>query len=193
MTDVRLNAWARLTFFDPAVKLPEMRQAAMEVSGFAGHLAEKILSLRGHRQRRFRELRDAAIFCFGISKCVVRKTVYYADHEDQDFDAVTMYDDGQVANFLPLQLKEVPPETLNPTETLDGIFAALRDRKELKDTVVAVKLNRQGTLKLSAIQVPALSVGQLWLFGATSLAQDDWMLSGDLVRTPALHGFRYPA
>jgi hypothetical protein len=192
--ELRTREWSRLRYFDPRLTLPRMRTTEIQIARHGSHLPRRLRELRTNGTKRFRELRDAAIFCYGMATSVLGKPVYYANHESEDFDVIARFVDEQeeTDNYVPLQLKELPPEDLNPTATIEGIYHSLKSRQALRRTVVAIKLNNRDGV-LTRLPRPRFVVAGLWFFWKTSQEHDSWCLFGDAMQTsPRAHHFLYP-
>jgi hypothetical protein len=191
--DILTREWSKLTYFDPRTTLPRMRKAEELIARHGSHLPQRMRELRTNKTKRFRELRDAAIFCYGISTCVVKVPVYYANYESQDFDVMTRFLKDELDNYAPLQLKELPPEELNPVATIQGIYQSLAARPSLQRTVVAIKLNQREEV-IERLPRPKFRVGGLWFFGKTAYGVNSWCLFGDCMdSSPTVMHFEYPA
>ncbi len=188
---VRRREWEKLEYHDPAEVLRRLRTFEPEVA--ASDLPDEVKSLRTHDQEGFKEGREAALFCHGLSVEVVLSTVYYAVFEDSDFDIVTVWEKDGERHYTPVQLKEVPPAERNPRASIEETLLKLQKYRGPNDLVVAVFLNRRmGRVNLSDIQVPPLSIGGLWLFGAASEDGDEWFLYGDVLKDRQPYRFSYP-
>ena len=116
----------------------------------------------------------------------------FAISEDVDYDCVIRWLHNDVANYAPVQLKEFVPDDLNPTASIDDELSKLSKYATSPDLVVALFFNRALRINLSGIKIPALPIGELWLFGNKSPDQSTWLLYGDMLSKPALHEFEFP-
>src|SRR6185369_2370242 len=148
MNDLRTNAWFRLTYFNPVETLRWLRQVETIVSSVPHDLSQTTLRLRDQGQKRPRELRDIAVFCHGIATKVLDVPILYSTEENQDFDSIATWSKDGNLNFTPIQLKELPPWDLNARVTLENLFTGLDRSPCLRDTVVAIKVNREMHLDL---------------------------------------------
>jgi hypothetical protein len=183
--------WQTLTYLRASIILDRMRKVAL--SGVLEGLPYKVSGLRRRDLRSFLEGRQAALFCYGVGRAIGVE-VSFALHEDADYDAVATYriEDKQI--FVPIQLKELVPEHVNPTAQLQDILDSLdRKLKDSKDLVVAIHINRNiADLRPSELQLPH-NLGQLWLYGAKTPDQQTWILVGDLLLNPNnFIEFNYP-
>ncbi|MEO0851918.1 MAG: hypothetical protein AAFY15_00220 [Cyanobacteria bacterium J06648_11] len=141
-----------------------------------------------------RELRDAALFCAGMSKLTGEK-IWFADSESQDFDFVTSWTTGGVQHISPVQLKEVAPADLDRNGGFESVFKSLRRYASAEDLVVAVRLGRNMRFDPATLAIPDdLSLGELWVFGAITPDQSQWAIWGDFMQGPVSEGcvFAYP-
>ncbi len=188
---IRSREWERLEYHDPAEVLRRLRSFEPEVA--ASDLPDEAKSLRTHDLRHFKEKREAALFCHGLTVTGMGPTVYHASYESQDLDFVTRWEVDGVRRYTPVQLKEVPPQELNARASIEETLLNLQKYVDSRDLVVALFLNRRlQHLNLADIEVPSLSIGGLWFFGAASEDGDAWFLYGDVLKAPQLHPFSYP-
>ncbi len=130
-----------------------------------------------------RELRDAALFCVGMSH-VLGTDVWLAPVEAQDHDFVTSWRIGDVQHFCPVQLKEVVPQHLNPAASIAGVLEKLSRYPDSRDVSVAIKFNQCGRFDPACLRVPEnLAIGGLWVFGAIAEDQSMCGLWGDFLQT----------
>ena len=171
-----LHALQKLQFRDPAAFLISLRQLEIEVA--KSDAPYKVKSLRTNALKQAREQRQAALFCFGMS-VKLGQTVYFASHEDQDFDFVASWVvDGQ-QHLAPVQLKEVVPHAVNPTATLDAITSSLVKYADSAGLTVAIHLNQAGRFEPSLLRLQHLKVAAVWIFAAAALDQSVWNLWGN--------------
>jgi hypothetical protein len=195
MNSVRLREFSGLKFGDPRGFLRELREVELLVT--ASPTPEKIKTLRTQQLKPEREMRDAAIFCVGMSERI-GVDVRFAPVEDQDFDFIATWLESEgTRNYCPVQLKEVVPEHLNANATIQAVVDKLVHYVDSADMTVAIKLNRVGQFDLSELQIPAnLRIGGLWIFAALSADQSEFGLWGDFLNAiDAPYGtrFSYPS
>jgi hypothetical protein len=193
---LRLRQFAKLEYGDPRGFLIHLRKFEIELS--ASDTPKSLRNLRTNGLKGEREMRDAALFCVGISECI-GSDVRFAPFENQDFDFIATWpssDIEPVQNFCPIQLKEVAPPHLNPNSSVQGILNNLRKYKNSKDLAVAIKLNRPDRFDPSEVLVPSdLQVGSIWIFGSISEDQSEWAIWGDFandVAEPVSCRYLYP-
>ena len=186
---LRLNRWSRLTYHDPREVLLRLRPIQMQA--IASDLPNRAKGLRTHELKSYREWREAALFCFGLSEAI-GTTVSYATFEEEDYDVVARWTESSVETYAAVQIKEVVPGYTNPAASLSEVIEGLAKYPGSQNTVVAIHFNRRERLELSEIILPPLHVGAVWLFGAISDDESRWFLYGDLLKSPQPHEFAYP-
>ena len=188
--DIRLREFSGLQYYCPKRVLQNLRKCEIELLDRNVPI-DKVLRMRTNRLKPHREARDAAIFAYGIQKCVLGVPVRFSPHESSDYDCVLQCISEETQHFFPVQLKELPPSDLNPQVALKDILGKLD--KYGKDLTVAIKYNRKERFEYGPwLRIENAPVVQIWLFGACSPDQSDWFLYGDLTKEPALYHFRYP-
>ena len=191
MEKVRLRQFAKLAYGDPRGFLAALR--SLEWAVVASPTPEQIKTLRKQGLKTEREMRDAAIFCVGMSERI-GFDVRFAPVEDQDFDFIATWFDGEgMRNYCPVQLKEVAPPHLNPDTTIQAVVDGLARYADSTDVTVAIKINRPGRFDPSELKLPAnLRIGGLWFFAGLSADQSEFGLWGDfLSKTDAPLGTRF--
>lgn len=186
---IKIREWERLKYYDPVIILKHLR--ILNNLTVESALPKKVKTLRLNDLKKHREGRDAALFCLGMSK-VQGTMVFFALLEDQDYDFVTRWKDGDETIYTPVQLKEVVPESLNPNSTVNAALAKLTKYAGSNRTVVALLVNREIHLELNSIQFPTVPLGGIWLYGAAAPDQQTWLIYGDLMNEPQLWEFEYP-
>ena len=147
--------------------------------------------LRTGKLKSDREARDALLFAQGMAGVVGAK-VYVAPGEAEDCDFITRATVRDTTFFSCVQLKELVPDDLNPSQSLDSLIAEVAELPP-SDTVLAIRLNRRGRIdyaKLAAVRVP---FAELWYLWAASQDSNAWCLFGNAMGQPALYDFQYPA
>lgn len=187
---IRLREFLSYDYKDPAAWLRALAEMNPVVA--ASGLPYNVRTLRTHKLRLWNEVRQAALFAYGISQRLPDCRVDFAHAQASDYDAVVRWQRADEQYFTPVQLKELVPSRLNPQATLDAIVAALSRYRDSSDLVVAVHLNRR--FRLEEISRPSLNLGGLYFFGATVPDQSRWFLAGDLLaEDAAITSFEYPA
>ena len=177
-------------FFDPAPVLLEMRRLQSEA--VANGPTEEDRNLGARRIQEISEMRQGLLFCYAMSVRLERP-VYFARIEQADYDGIAYWPDGDCARFSPIQLKEVPPQQLNPAACLQDVLNGLEKYVDSADLVVAVHVNQVGTITTGELVAPKTKLGGLWIFLATNPDQTEWVLYGDLQDSAQSETFfRYP-
>lgn len=184
------RAWTTYRYFDPREVL--LRLGTIEESLIGVEIDEDVLALRTRGLRPYNERRQAALFLYGMS-CLYRLPFEYAPIEDDDFDCVARWTEGDTTHYVPVQLKELPPHDVNPAVSLQTEIEKLAKYVASHDLCVAYYLNREMHLDLTQLNVPKLNIAELWLFGGVSLDNVRWMLWGNLLDSPRSIVFDYPA
>ncbi|MBL8998774.1 MAG: hypothetical protein JNL44_15785 [Gemmatimonadetes bacterium] len=189
MPDLRVNAWRRLRYLEPTRVLVALRTVEKALAGEP--IDEKVARLRTANLKPERESRDAALLTCGL-RARLGVPVYYAPVEDSDHDFVVRIDAATGQFFTPVQLKELVPNDLNPDASLEQLVAQLRKRHAATDTVLAIRLNRNGRTDLSPTLFEDLPYSEVWLFWAASPDAQDWRLYGNMRAAPVLTEYQYP-
>ena len=186
---VRLRTWARLTFFDPEPVLRGLRDVEIQLAHT--DTPELVRRLRTGRLKCDREARDALLFAQGMARVVGAK-VYVAPGETEDCDFVTRATVGDTTYYSCVQLKELVPDDLNPSHSLESLVAEIAHLPP-SDTVLAIRLNRRGRIDYATLAGVRVPFAELWYFWAASPESNSWCLFGDAMGQPVLHEFQYPA
>jgi hypothetical protein len=187
---IQMREWERLKYYDPADVLRRFRSLEYRVA--ESSLPDNVKKLRRSDLKGHREGRNAALFCLCMTS-VQGTTVFFARLEDQDYDFVTLWQQGDGVAYTPVQLKEVVPVSLNPTTDINATLAKLDKYSASDRTVVALLVNRELQLEFNSIDVPKLRLGGVWLYGAASRDQQKWFIYGDLLSKPYFCEFEYPS
>ena len=163
---VRLRHFAKLQYGDPRGFLVELRR--FEYAVFASNTPDRIKTMRTNGRKPEREMRDAALFCVGMS-INLGADVWFAPVEEQDYDFVATWRTDSTQHYRPVQLKEVVPTHLNPTASIQEIIGKLTHYGDADDVIVAIRFNQRARFDATEITPPAnLRIGGLWVFGAIS-------------------------
>ena len=100
MSNIELNVLKNLDFKEPRSFLLILRCLEEVVS--QTDTPKNIKNLRVNGLKQARETRDAALFCYGMSK-VIGDTVYFSMCEAQDYDFVAKWRSGEVILLNTLQ------------------------------------------------------------------------------------------
>ena len=191
--DPRVREWSKLTFVDPEPVLVRLGRLELRIASLPPEqvkLSPRERRLRTNALKREREGRDAALFAHGMA--AVKGTKFFvALAEAQDYDFVLMCVVDEVQHFVPVQLKELPPEDLAKRRDLAGLLSGLHPVAPT-DTVLAVRLNRTVHVDFRDLEIPPLPYGELWFFWCGDPDQSEWSLYGDALEEPSLWTFEYP-
>jgi len=161
------RAWLRfaqkLEYRDPVRLLKDFRKVESRIA--TSNTPKKIKSLRTNSLREFRELREAAIFCHGMSQRLGQK-VFVGKGESQDYDFVASWVTEGKQHLAPVQIKEVVPVDLNSKASVQATVDALTKYVDSDELTVAIHLNRQTSFDPVQLVVPALNIAALWVFAA---------------------------
>ncbi|MBL0420165.1 hypothetical protein JI739_07375 [Ramlibacter sp. AW1] len=180
--------WAKRDWFCPREILIGYRRIALELP--LDQMSYPVASLRTNKLKRYREGRQAALFCYGISQRL-GTPVHFALIEDSSFDVVAHYNKDGASHFVKIQLKEWVPRFLPRAQTLQNELGKLSKYTESDDLVVAVHLNRDEIVRINELQMPE-NIGELWFFGARTLDQLEWTLIGNCLAGGSASDFTYP-
>lgn len=191
---IRLNAWAQLIYHDPEYVLPELRKIERDISDKI--IDPKVRTLRTNPLRKHREGRVAALFAYGLWKCVIDSKVYFSPTETSDYDCIFHWQQGNTLHYTPVQLKEV----ISSGDTIRDVHKELNKLSKYvdsKDLVIGIVLNVASDVqKLSfdpnSLKVPSLNVSEVWVLGASKPDQSEWFLCGNLIDGPNMFEFSYP-
>lgn len=189
MTQDRVRAFKQLVYRDPAPFLVRLRELEPRIA--TSNLPTKVKNLRTNPLKWSRELREAALFCYGMSQRV-GQTVYLSPSEAQDHDFVASWAVGDTQHLAPVQLKEVVSHDLIPSASVQAIVDALEKYTDSADLTVAIHLNQRVHFDPSRLAIPPLRISSLWVFGAISEDQTQWVLWGNFLETPVGTRFEYP-
>lgn len=153
----------------------------------------KVRSLRTNKLRKWKQSREVALFCEGISQRYNR-SIDIAIDEDSDYDCVAKWRDQDIEYFTPIQLKEFVPAKLNYEQKLQDIISSLPAHyPDSKELTVAIYINRKTKIDFNSINIPKnLKIKELWFFGSVSQDKTKWFLYGDFLKDPCLTYFYHP-
>lgn len=189
MDRIWLRSSQLIEFHDPANLLAHMRKVEFDLA--TTNTPKTIKNLRTNTLKEYRELREAALFCYGMSNRI-GQTIYVGRGESQDYDFVASWFVDDEQHLAPVQLKEVVPVALNPMASLQATVNALAKYVDSEDLTVAIHLNQQARFDPSKLSVPPLCIAALWVFASVSPDQSLWGLWGNLLETREGSSFEYP-
>jgi hypothetical protein len=71
---IRIRAWDKLKFHDPADILRRLRQLEWEIENI--RMEQRVRRMRTNLLKKHREARDAALFCHGMGSAVLGTTLF---------------------------------------------------------------------------------------------------------------------
>jgi|TARA_R110000787_G_C13425356_1_gene445216 hypothetical protein len=195
----RIRQIAKKEFHDPAEVLRHFRSIELEMARHreAGtiDMPHKAHALRTNDLKNSREMRQAALFCYGMS-VAINKPVLFSPEERDDYDFVASWFDGDAQHFAPVQLKELVPEHLNSRQTFEALLEKAKQKyTNSDDLTLAIYLNRVGRFDPGEVRIDRdLKLAGIWAFGGTSPDQSKFGLWGDLLHDEPCLGieFEYP-
>ena len=177
-------------------KTPEIGLKQIQYSRLFAEILPAVGGSRSWRKGRFKKYHEehlAALFVYGIKQITPNYNWQYSYGERADYDCVIRCDPqnptGSNWVYKPLQLKEVVPNQVSPTASLQQLLNDLPTYSG-QDLVVAICVNRPTTINFKELTRPNVRFGQLWLYGP--LHGRGWFIVGDLLRNPERHDFDYP-
>jgi len=177
---MRDPAWKKLRFMNPGRFLLGIEVPVQELGGISIYDAAKRFNNR--QARPIEEDRRCAILCHGISVASGRK-VLFSSFEASDYDYVLAAEHEGHAHYIPLQMKQLVPESKNPTTSLQAEIDKLKKYATSSDLVVAIHINRRVSVDLDKIDVSNLTIHELWLFGPIASPSGPWCIIGDIKKS----------
>ena len=177
-----IREWTQLEYLDPETILAGLRDIARTYP--LDELPYEAASLRKREFRKYGEGRQCALFCYLIGKALDLNMKFALD-ERGDYDCIAYFEKDGVNNFVPIQMKELVPEKVNPHANLQNLINSLSKYVDSNDLTVAIHLNQAGTIRPSELTIPELHIGELWFFGANKPDQSVWTVIGNLLEPNA--------
>jgi len=183
------RAFSQLQYVEPRSVLVELRRIERSLNA---DVPPAVRHLRTNKLKPLRELREACLFCYGWEQ-IDGQSLGVARAESQDYDAVASWASDQHRYFAPIQLKEVVPEQLNSTTSVQSVINGLQKYVDSENLTVVIHLNRviKG-FDPTTLVIPPLSIAALWIFGAISADQSRWAIWGNFLETLRFGEFTYP-
>lgn len=177
--------WLELRYHDPVRILLGLRRLDHAISRTDTPVT--VRRLRTNALKPYREGRQAALFCLGLSRRLGRPIRFALQKPlDDAADAIGLVDDQGNAVFLPIQLKELPPHYANATLSLQDLLTSVGKKfAGTGDTILAIHINRRAQIVISDLNLPT-NFAEIWLFGSSDETQDKWFLIGDLLTAGGL-------
>jgi hypothetical protein len=168
-----------MAWLSPRELLPSLRDLQIAVA--ASDLPWNVKSLRKRTFKGYQEAWHATLFSFAYEAALGLQDMRFAPEpeENREYDATLCWRKDSVEIAARLQLKELVPESLGVTSTLNGIINDLKRYGDASDLIVAIYMNRAGVSE--ALTIPQLGIAQLWLFGWSKPQQAELFLSGNLL------------
>ncbi len=179
--------WEQLKYRDPKEILIELRK--VESSYPLEKLPYNVSTLRTRSLRGHGESRQCALFCYGMSQAL-NITVGYAESEENDYDFIAHLAEQNA--FIPIQMKELVPNKINPNADLQIEVNKLTKYVDSNELCVAMYINKVVSIELNKLELPELNIAELWFFGAANPNQKQWTLVGNVLDQPEVYTFEYP-
>lgn len=186
-SSMHIKEWQKLEYYNPHGVLVALLE--FERTHQLSKIPYAIASLRTNQLRTYREGRQCALFCYGMSK-LLGIEILFAFNEKSDTDFVGKFEASGVVHYVPIQVKElVPDKVLSNVEIQDEIDK-LSKYTDSQGLVVAFHINRNIRIELFKVDFSRVPVKELWFFGATNPDVVDWVLIGDLL-SPNIRYFEF--
>ena len=187
---ILMRQWRNLDYCDPKIFLSDIRQFERSSLELA-NTPKRIRTLRTNKLKGDREMRDAALFCLGMSEIIDCK-VYFSATEDQDYDFIARYILKDTIHYAPVQLKELVDNQTYKLASIDKILDGLKKYSDLENLAIAVKLGGGFRFDPSSVTMPPdLKIGSFWVFGTIDELQDKWVIWGDFASHTSPTGIMY--
>ena len=186
--DVRLREWASRAFIDPEPVLRQLRQ--IELAAVQADMPDRVRRLRTNALKEDKEARLACIFAYGM-RAVVGTTVFVSPGETEDCDFLTRATVGETTFYHCVQLKELAPADLNPSQSLASLLEGINKRSP-SDAVLAIHLNRRTSIPIEQLAAAHVPFSELWFYWAADPTHTAWRLLGGAPGSFDLYDFEYP-
>lgn len=188
MDSITLNHLSKLKYKDPRQWLIKLSDIERNYSPLIPD--PKLRALRTQKMKWVRESREAALFCYGMSK-VIGHEISFALKEESDFDCVARWVEGEIENYTLIQLKELVPEKYNSEANINQLIKDTTIKyQSSKELHVAIFVNRNLRIEFEKLEIPPTTLGGIWLYG--NVGNDEWFVYGNLIVNPVLSKFEYP-
>lgn len=168
--------WQRYEYFDPTRVLSRLQEVRR--SPELQNAPARVRNLRTNKLKEERESWDAAVFCYLMGQHL-GVDIRFSRTEARDYDSVFTWHTDEGQTFVPVQMKELVPETLNEFASLEAVWNSLGKYGDSDDLTVAIKINRNARLELGGFTAKDLPVSEVWLYGASTPDQSRWLLLGE--------------
>ena len=171
-------AWASLKYMNPTKLLLGMDKMFDESGIKKYRNASDILLARPVRD--IAEDRRCAIFCHGAGQ-VLGTQILFAPLESADYDYVGAYRRNGAVHTFPIQLKQLVPDRLNSSTSLQREISKLSKYANAEDLVVAIHINRKVRIRPQELDTSGLNIKEIWLYGQLQSGANTWLLFGNLM------------
>jgi len=189
--NIQVREFNQMEWVDPRQLLVNLRWLELNLPA---DMDENIRRLRTNPLKEWQEARYAALFAYGISNAVLHLPTRFSKTEKVDFDAVMKWQKNSEDYYAPLQVKELPPDDINPDVSLDDILDKLGKYSGEDNLTIVVCLNRRTRIKFQPWDRESKPrVSELWYLGSTDAYQSKWFLYGSVLeKNPRRFDFEYP-
>jgi hypothetical protein len=191
ISNILVREFGQMEWHEPREVLVKLRAIEMNLPD---GLDERVRRLRTNRLKEWREARTAALFSYGMSSAVLQLPVLFSKSEAKDFDFVIRWRAEDKDFFYPVQLKELPPDDISSSVTLDDIHDKLEKYSGATDLSVAIHINRRMRFDFQPwAREGRPRINELWYLGCESADQSKWFLFGSVLKqNPKKYEFTYP-
>jgi hypothetical protein len=189
--NILVREFNQMEWVEPRQVLVDLRWLELNLPA---DMDERIRRLRTNPLKEWHEARFAALFAYGISNAVLHLPTRFSKTEKRDFDAVMKWQKNGEDHYSPLQIKELPPDDINPDVSLNDILDKLGKYSGEDNLTVVVCLNRKTRIKFQTWDRQSKPrISELWYLGCTDVYQSKWFLYGNvLANNPRRFDFEYP-
>jgi len=148
----------------------------LQTLGFISQTLPEIGGSRNWRKGQFKkyfEEYQSALFTYGLSQGAISYhwEYSYGESQNREFDCAIRcelpQEDGGVV-VKPVQLKELPPDVVNPQVSLQDLINSLvKYTAQAGEEMLAVAIfcNRGSSINFKKLTIPPLQIAQLWIYG----------------------------
>ncbi|HKB91110.1 MAG TPA: hypothetical protein VKC60_11385 [Opitutaceae bacterium] len=146
-----------------------------------GELPERTRALRDRSQRKLREAWHGAMFgfCYARAFNLHSMSLQVEEEENRDCDITLQWDINMASVRSKIQLKELPPHTLNrgAVTVQDIVDSAARKYPRSHDLTLVVFVNSNGSY--DKVRIPKWELGGFWFFGFSKFDHSEMFLLGE--------------
>jgi hypothetical protein len=186
---IQAREFSQMKWLDPQQVLLKLRWLELNLP------ADQLEKLRQSRSmKKLEEGRHAALFAYGLISQVLKHPILFSNTESKDFDAVIHWHSDSANYYYPIQIKQLPPDDINPDVSLDDIYSGLEKYSAQDDLSVVVCLNRKTRIRFQPWDRKTKPrIRELWYLGCTDAHQSKWFLYGSVLeKNPMRYDFEYP-